>query len=109
MIGLPTDPPVLDAKAILADLGAKSPVTTDQRFIVSEALPVGSADTVRIDVTPIVRLWQSAEERPEALFLTLRPEAASFTRAVFGSTRSGTTGPPRLRVTYLRPFPFENF
>lgn len=109
MIGLPTDPPVLDAKAILADLGAKSPVTTDQRFIASDTLSVGSADTVRIDVTSIVRLWQSAEERPEALFLTLRPEAGSFTRPVFGSTRSGTTGPPRLRVTYLRPFPFENF
>ena len=108
MVGLPTDPPLLQAKALLADLGAKSPVTTDERFIASDTLPVGSADTVRLDVTSIVRLWQSVDERPEALFLSLLPEAASFTRPVFGSTRSATPGAPRLRVTYLKPFPFES-
>jgi hypothetical protein len=42
------------------------------------------------------------------VFLSLLPEAASFTRPVFGSTRSGTVGAPRLRITYLKPFPFEN-
>jgi len=108
MLGLPTDPALLQAKAILADLGAKSPITTDQGFISSDTLAVGSADTVRLDVTSIVRLWQAASERPEAMFLSLLPEAASFTRPVFGSTRSGTVGGPRLRITYLKPFPFEN-
>lgn len=108
MLGLPSDPPLLQAKALLADLGAKSPVTTDVRFIASDTLAVGSADTVRLDVTAIVRLWQAASERPEAMFLSLLPEAASFTRPVFGSTRSGTVGGPRLRITYLKPFPFEN-
>ena len=108
LIGLRTDAPLLEAKALFADLGAKSPVTTDARFIVSDTLSVGSADTVRLDVTSLVRLWQSVDERPEAVFLSLLPEAASFTRPVFGSTRSGTPGPPRLRITYLKPFPFEN-
>jgi hypothetical protein len=108
MLGLPSDPALLQAKAMLADLGAKSPVTTDPRFIVSDTLAVGSADTMRLDVTPIVRLWQAASERPEAVFLSLLPEAATFTRPVFGSTRSTTVGPPRLRITYLKPFPFEN-
>ena len=63
---------------------------------------------MRLDVTNIVRLWQSTNERPEAIFLQLRPEAGTFTRPVFGSTRSGTVGPPRLRITYLKTFPFEN-
>jgi hypothetical protein len=108
MLGLPTDPALLQAKALLADLGAKSPVTTDTRFIASDTLVVGSADTVRLDMTSIVQLWQAASERPEAVFLSLLPEAASFTRPVFGSTRSGTVGAPRLRITYLKPFPFEN-
>jgi hypothetical protein len=108
MLGLPTDPALLQAKALLADLGAKSPVTTDTRFIASDTLAVGSADTVRLDMTSIVRLWQSSSERPEAVFLSLLPEAASFTRPVFGSTRSGTVGAPRLRITYLKPFPFES-
>lgn len=111
MLGLPSDPARLQASALLADLGAKSPVSTaptEARFISSDTLAVGSADTVRLDVTSIVRLWQAASERPEAVFLSLMPEAGSFTRPVFGSTRSGSVGAPRLRVTYLRPFPFEN-
>jgi hypothetical protein len=109
VLGLPSDPPLLQAKAVLADLGAKSPVATSESgFVSSDTLSVGSADTVRLDVTPIVRLWQTTDEGPEAVFLSLLPEAASFTRPVFGSTRSGTVGAPRLRITYLRPFPFEN-
>ena len=107
LIGLPTDPPLLEAKALFADLGAKSPVTTDARFIASDTLSVGTADTVRLDMTAIVRLWQAVDERPEAVFLSLLPEAASFTRPVFGSTRAGP-GAPRLRITYLKPYPFEN-
>jgi hypothetical protein len=106
MLGLPTDPALLQAKALFADLGAKSPV--DARFTSSDTLGVGSADTVRLDVTPIVQTWQAASERPEAMFLSLLPEGASFTRPVFGSTRSGTVGGPRLRITYLKSFPFEN-
>jgi hypothetical protein len=108
MLGLPSDPALLLAKALLADLGAKSPVTADTRFIASDTLAVGSADTVRLDMTSIVQLWQASSERPEAVFLSLFPEAASFTRPVFGSTRSGTVGAPRLRITYLKRFPFEN-
>jgi hypothetical protein len=108
LLGLATDPPALEAKALVADLGGKSPVTTDPRFIITDTLSVGTADTVRLDVTPIVRLWQASTERPDAIFLRLLPEASSFTRPVFGSTRSGTVGAPRLRITYLKPFPFEN-
>jgi hypothetical protein len=108
VLGLPTDPPVLEARGLFADLGAKSPVvTTDARFIVFDTIPVGTADTVRLDVTSIVQLWQAVDERPEAMFLSLLPEAASFSRPVFGSTRAGP-GAPRLRITYLKPFPFEN-
>ena len=106
--GLPGDPALLEARAVLADLGAKSPLTTDSRFIVADTLPVGTSDTVRLDLTDIVQLWQASTDRPDAVVLSLLPEAATFTRAVFGSTRSGTVGPPRLRITYLRGFPFEN-
>lgn len=108
VIGLRTDPPLLEARSLFADLGAKSPVvTTDPRFIISDTISVGGADTVRLDVTAIVQLWQAVDERPEAIFLSLLPEAASFSRPVFGSTRSATPGPARLRITYLKPFSFE--
>jgi hypothetical protein len=107
ILGLRGDPARLQAAALLADIGAKSPITSDARFITTGTLEVGSADTVRLDVTSIVQLWQTTT-RPEAVFLSLQPEGGSFSRPAFGSTRSGTVGAPRLRLTYLRPFPFEN-
>jgi hypothetical protein len=115
--GLRGDLAILEGRAVLADLGAKSPVSTDVRFIVDDTLTAGSSDTVRLDVTRIVQLWQASTTAPDAIFLSLLPEASTFTRGEFGSTRSdpeltpSTTEPvgaPRLRITYQRPFPFEN-
>lgn len=108
LLGLPGDPALLDARAVLADLGAKSPITTDASFIVTDSLPQGSSDTLRLEVTRLVKLWQSSTDRPPAIFLILRPEAATFTRAAFGSTNpTSPVGPPRLLITYQLPFPFE--
>ena len=107
MLGLPTDPRAASGQGAFRRPGREVAGAT-RRFISADTLAVGSADTVRLDVTPIVRLWQSTSERPEAVFLSLLPEGASFTRPVFGSTRSGTVGAPRLRITYLKPFPFES-
>lgn len=109
ILGLPTDPALLVARAVLADLGAKSPVETENaNFIRSDTLSPGVSDTVRLDVTNIVRLWQASEDRPDAIFLSLLPEAGSFMRAEFGSTRTPAVGGPRLRLTYMRDFPFED-
>jgi hypothetical protein len=116
--GLRGDIAILEGRAVLADLGAKSPVvTSDTRFIVDDTLALNSSDTVSLDVTRIVQLWQSSTTQPDAIFLSLLPEASTFTRAEFGSTRSDPTlnpaatepvDAPRLRITYQRPFPFEN-
>ena len=109
ILGLPTDPSLLVAKAVLADLGAKSPVTEEATFISTDTLTPGTADTVRLDVTNMVRLWQSTtSERPEAVFVSLLPEAATFMRPEFGSSRSPGVGGPRLRLTYMLAFPFES-
>jgi hypothetical protein len=116
--GLRGDIAILEGRAVLADLGAKSPVvTSDNRFIVDDTVAVDSSDAIGLDVTRIVQLWQSSTTQPDAIFLNLLPEASTFTRAEFGSTRTdptinpATTEPvaaPRLRITYQRPFPFEN-
>jgi hypothetical protein len=42
---------------------------------------------------------------PPTFELQISPEAGTFTEATFGSTRGGTV--PRLRLEYLRAFPFE--
>jgi len=109
--GLPTDPAILQTLAVVADLGAKSPLSSDVRFIRQSNLPTVQSDTLQLEITPIVQLWQSTRARPQSVFLRILPEAATFTRAQFFSTRShaGTTlVAPRLRITYQRSFPFEN-
>lgn len=106
LFGLPTDPALILARLVLADLGPKSPLSDDPRLIVADTLDVGSSDTVRLEITGIVRAWQGSNDSPEIVSLSLLPEGASFTRAAFGSTRSAI-GVPRLRVAYMREFPFE--
>jgi hypothetical protein len=116
IIGLPTDPSVIQTVAVLADIGAKSPVSTlaadfAAGLIRQDTLATVQTDTVRIDMTRIVQLWQSLRSRPQSVFLRMVPEAASFARPAFFSTRSPSGGvlvAPRLRVTFQRAFPFEN-
>jgi hypothetical protein len=101
--GLPNDAGLLDARALLVDLGSKSPAFPS--FTRNVALPAGADSVIKVEVVQLVQLWQGSGGRPPALFLAITPEAASFTQGVFGSTRSGTA--PRLRITYLSRFPFE--
>lgn len=107
--GLPNDPAILESRAVLSDLGPKSPLTTIATQIVQDTLALGSTDTLRLDITRIVQLWQTSAERPEEVALLLRPEGATFTRTLFGSTSPlSPVGAPRLHVTYLLSFPFES-
>jgi hypothetical protein len=113
IVGLPGDAAFLQTKAVVGDLGAKSPVTGQATFIFNDTLPTVQSDTVLTDITAIVQLWQSARQSPQSIFISLQPEAATFTRAVFFSTRSHAPDPsvlvaPRLRITYQRSFAFES-
>jgi hypothetical protein len=111
IIGLPNDSSTIQTLAVVGDLGAKSPLTTDPTFIREDTLPTVQSDTVKIEMTRIVQLWQSSRLRPQSIFLRMKPEGATFARAVFFSTRSAAGGvlvAPRLRITFQRAFPFEN-
>jgi hypothetical protein len=111
IIGLSNDPWALRILAVIGDLGAKSPVTADANFIREDTLPTVQSDTVKIEMTRIVQLWQSSRLRPQSIFIRMIPEGATFARAVFFSTRSAAGGilvAPRLRITFQRAFPFEN-
>lgn len=106
VVGLNMDTAFIQARPLLADLGNKSPASTDGLFITSVALATGSADTVRLELRRAASLWQGEDPLPSALLLQLIPEGSSFSRVTFGSSRTaGFT--PRLRVTYARKFPFE--
>ncbi|MEO8635458.1 MAG: hypothetical protein ABI587_09310 [Gemmatimonadales bacterium] len=104
--GLATDTAFLQVRPVLADFGSKSPGATDAFFIGVGILLPGASDTVRIEVRRATTLWQGANPLPSVVLLQLFPEISSFTRAVFGSTRS-PGAQARLRITYALPFPFE--
>jgi hypothetical protein len=110
--GLPTDPARLLSLAVLADVGAKSPVSTTVGLQGQFAPPVDTLEIgtaiVSLEIVRLVELWLGATGRPSALVLSLAPEAASFTRPVFYSTRAPDPAVrPRLRISYLLSFPFE--
>ncbi len=101
--GLPNDPGTLNVRGLATDFGAKSPVEPLSLGILPLAANV--TDTVRVEVARVLQFWQIGLLRPPAVFLSVSPEVETFTRAVFGSTRSGS--PPRIRLNYLPRFPFS--
>jgi hypothetical protein len=101
--GLPNDPGTLNVRGLATDFGAKSPV--EPLSLGALPLAAGATDTVRVEVARVVQFWQIGLLRPPAIFLSVSPEVETFTRAVFGSTRSGA--PPRIRLNYLPRFPFS--
>jgi len=100
--GLPNDPGTLNVRGLATDFGAKSPV--EPLSLGSLALPANTTDTVRVEIAGVVQFWQIGLLRPPAIFLSISPEVETFTRAVFGSTRSGS--PAQIRLNYLPRFPF---
>lgn len=109
--GLPSDPVRLQAQTVLADLGAKSPVGSAIGRVPADTIPAGTTDTISLEAVHLVQLWQGTSNRPTALMLSLpvELEAASFSQPVFYSTRAADPAVrPRLRISYLLSFPFEN-
>ena len=102
VIGAPGDTLLLRAEKVDADIGPKSPYvppSTDTATVGSAFVPVGSSDTVRIDVTHIVRLWRSDPTAPRTMLLRLPPEAATIGELRVQSSRV-TAAAPALRLTY---------
>jgi hypothetical protein len=108
--GLPTDPARLRARAVLADLGAKSPV--ESRVVAEDTLESGHSGIVGMEIVRLIeQVWLRQPTGPVALVVSLAPEleSASFSEPVFYSTRAADPGLwPRLRISYLLSFPFEN-
>jgi hypothetical protein len=92
------------ARAVLADLGAKSPLSPNPAGFA--VVHTGSTDTVRIDLTDLVRGWTVLDTTvATAFFLSQLPEASSFTEIQFYSSRAPAFR-PALHVTYIKRFPF---
>ncbi|HWA57023.1 MAG TPA: hypothetical protein VG692_07205 [Gemmatimonadales bacterium] len=103
--GLNGDSAQLVVRPILADFGAKSPAVTATSFTTARTVLPGLTDTVSVEVRSQLGAWQGSKPVPPALSMQLAPEVSSYSRFVFGSSR--TAGKvPRIIVTYALKFPF---
>ncbi|HEX5632174.1 MAG TPA: hypothetical protein VFX50_03065, partial [Gemmatimonadales bacterium] len=103
--GLAPDTAILQARAIIADLGAKSPILSG--LTLESKVPAGTSDTVKLNVGTLVGQWQGDNARPPAIFLSLSPEASSFSVFSLGSSLDPDRV-ARIRLTYVLRFPFES-
>ena len=103
--GSPSDSFRIIAKPVVTDLGAKSPLSVNSALFDSTVVHTGSADTVRLELTNLVRAWALDTTLVTTFFLGQVPEATSFTEARFYSTRVPGFK-PALQVTYVNRFAF---
>ncbi|MGH7522475.1 MAG: hypothetical protein ACREMI_14460, partial [Gemmatimonadales bacterium] len=101
--GSPADSFTVETRPVQTDLGAKSPLTPGTSG--SVVVHAGSTDTVRIELTDLVRLWAIDTTQPTIFFLRMQPEATSFSEIRFYSSRAPAFR-PALHLTYVKRFPF---
>ena len=102
--GAPVDSFAIFARPVLTDLGAKSPLSNRVALYGRTTIATGSSDTVRIELTDLVRTWSRDTTIATAFMLGQVPEAGSFTEIRFYSSRG--LFKPALHVTYVKRFPF---
>ena len=103
--GAPNDSFRIKAKPVVTDLGGKSPLSTNTQLYDSTFVHTGTTDTVRLELTNLVRAWSLDTTLVTTFFIGQVPEAASFTEARFYSTRTAAFK-PTLQVTYVSRFKF---
>ena len=108
-LGGPGDSVLFQTFGLREDLGLKSPFLipeiSESGIPGSVALPVGSADTIRVDITHIIRPWQTDSTLPHSLLLAVVPEAASLGEIRVLSTSSAAV--PSIHITYVPLFLVE--
>jgi len=103
--GAPADSFTILARAVIADLGAKSPLSTNSQFFGTHRVHLNVADTLRMELTDLVRSWALDSTLTPALMLGQAPEAASYTQIRFYSTRAPAFR-PTLHITFVRRYTF---
>jgi hypothetical protein len=109
--GVASDSFRITAYAVFGDLGAKSPVnsaaTGPDGAVLSDSVVVhiGTTDTVRLELTRMVRAWTLDTSLVTTFVLVQHPEVGSYTEARFYSTRAPAFR-PALSVTWVSRFQF---
>ena len=108
--GAPRDSFTLVAHAVAADLGGKSPlivsnIASDSSYFGTAPVFMGSTDTVRIEITRILRRWAADTGAPTTIVLRSGSEGVVLGEIRFQPSRHGTLR-PTVRLTYAARFPF---
>lgn len=103
--GAPGDSFTVLARPVVTDLGAKSPLADNSALWGAAAVRLNIADTLRIELTNLVRVWALDTTAATALVLGQIPEAATYAQIRFYSSRTPAFR-PALHITYVRRFPF---
>jgi hypothetical protein len=103
--GSPGDSFGILARPVITDIGPKSPLSPNAALWGRLTVHLGSADTLRMEVTDMVRGWVLDTASAPTMVLGQVPEAASYTQIRFYGSRASTFR-PALHVTYVRRFPF---
>ncbi|MFQ5703110.1 MAG: hypothetical protein ACE5HT_03730 [Gemmatimonadales bacterium] len=110
VIGPPGDTVRVQAESLVSDFGPKSPIVplpSDSLLFGSALLPVGSTDTVRIDITHIVLPWRNNPMVPRSFMLRVTPEGSGIGEYRFNSSRAAF-GRPQIQFTFIPPAGSEN-
>jgi hypothetical protein len=111
ILGAAGDSVRLRADALTQDVGSKSPIlvpggAADTLALGSIDVNTGWSDTLRIDVTHILKLLRQDLSRPHSIALWVVPQAGSVGQARFWSSRNAASA-PALAVTWTPLFPRE--
>jgi hypothetical protein len=115
--GAPADSFLVAARRVQSDLGAKSVPATprfqgDSSHVAFSWVRIGSTDTVRIEITRIVRLWAADTTQPPAIVLqqSIRPfsviEGAVLSEIRFRPSTDAAFR-PAVHVTYIPRYRFK--
>jgi hypothetical protein len=105
VLGVTGDSILIYVDALSADVGAKSPVIGLPPGLTVASVgyvAAGQTDTIRIEVTELVRAWKVTADLPRTLSLRAFNEGGSAIEARFHSSRS-TVGVPVLQVSFVPP------
>ncbi len=101
-LGAPADTFLLRVEALSADFGPKSPLlgsTLEDLLLGTVDVVSGSMDTIRVDITHIMRPWQQDAALPRSFMIRVVPEGAGLGEVRVGSSREGAA--PGLHLTYI--------
>lgn len=105
--GLPKESFLLSARGIVRDLGPKSVIFTDTAAGGTAAVATGDSGEIHIEIGRLLRAWgtTAGDSLPRVVMLVAEPEGAGMVETAVARGSAGATA-PRLRLTYVRPYPF---